>query len=272
MSSSCKRRSGLASDKRSYRGYSPRTTVYTPRLQFTVFYDGNGNTGGAVPVDEASPYYEGYPATVLSNSGSLVKPYQTFVNWNTAADGSGVSYDPLDKFAVTTDTVLYAQWSPMPEYSLTYEGNSSTGGDPPAPAYHTMDSVVTVLSSGTLTKTGYYFGSWNTSALGSGTDYNPGDTFIITADTTLYAIWVPLPIYYLAYDPAYATGGSAPGQVDYFAGDTVIVSENIGSLTRTGYVWVCWNNLLNGSGDDYIPGTTFNIYTDTVLYAKWVPE
>jgi len=50
---------------------------------------------------------------------------------------------------------------------------------------------VTVLgNTGSLAKTGYTFDGWNTANDGSGTSYNAGATFEITAATTLYAKWI----------------------------------------------------------------------------------
>ncbi len=69
----------LAADTILYAQWTPIT--------YTVTYNGNGSTGGTVPVDGASPYASGASVTVLTNSGSLVKTGNTFNNWNTAADG-----------------------------------------------------------------------------------------------------------------------------------------------------------------------------------------
>ncbi|WP_459924103.1 hypothetical protein, partial [Desulfatiferula olefinivorans] len=44
---------------------------------YSVTYDGNTNTGGAVPTDGNS-YHNGDPVTVLGNTGSLVKTGYTF--------------------------------------------------------------------------------------------------------------------------------------------------------------------------------------------------
>lgn len=77
----------------------------------TVAYDGNGNTGGTVPVDE-NTYEEDEEVTVLGNTGSLVKTGYTFAGWNTAADGSGTDYAPAATFAMgSANVTLYAQWT-----------------------------------------------------------------------------------------------------------------------------------------------------------------
>ena len=78
---------------------------------FSVTYNGNGNTGGTVPVDGNSPYNSGATVTVLGNTGALVKTGSTFAGWNTAADGSGTSYSPGNTFAITANTTLYAMWT-----------------------------------------------------------------------------------------------------------------------------------------------------------------
>ncbi len=55
--------------------------------------------------------------------------------------------------------------------------------------YNVNDTVT--VERGTVARRGYTFGSWNTASDGSGTSYEPGDTFTITEATTLYAQWIP---------------------------------------------------------------------------------
>jgi len=78
----------------------------------TVTYDGNGSTGGTVPVDSKG-YASGASVTILANTGSLVKSGNVFSNWNSKADGSGTSYTPGAAFSMSTaNTTLYANWTP----------------------------------------------------------------------------------------------------------------------------------------------------------------
>ena len=74
--------------------------------------------------------------------------------------------------------------------SLVYNGNGSTAGTVPATAEYDKGATVTVAgNTGGLVKTGFDFAGWNTSANGSGTTYQGGNTFTINANTTLYALW-----------------------------------------------------------------------------------
>ena len=75
-------------------------------------------------------------------------------------------------------------------YKVTYNGNGATSGDVPTDATEYDDnSTVTVLGCGDLTKEHYSFTGWNTVAGGTGTGYVAGNTFNISANTTLYAQW-----------------------------------------------------------------------------------
>ena len=235
-------------------------------IAYTVTYDGNTNTGGTPPVDP-SMYVPGATVTVLA-PGSLSKTGYTFANWNTAANGSGTSYNPGATFAMPAGNVtLFAQWT-INTYAVTYDSNGGTGTqvDPNSPYNH--GSMVTVLGTGSIARTGYTFAHWNTAANDSGTSYNPGDMFTITSTTTLYAQWT-INQYTLSYDGNGSTGGTvpAPQTADY---NTSVTVAGAGSLVRTGYTFNGWNTLANGTGTAYAAGSNYTIpASNSTLYAQW---
>ncbi|SHH69164.1 Listeria/Bacterioides repeat-containing protein [Anaerosphaera aminiphila DSM 21120] len=99
-----------------------------PIEEFTVTYNGNTNDSGTVPTDTKNPYAKNSEVTVLPK-GDLSKTGYTFKGWNTKADGSGTSYKVGDKFKITANTTLYAQWEKDSEDSgtgWTWSGGSST--------------------------------------------------------------------------------------------------------------------------------------------------
>ena len=79
------------------------------RTEPTVTYSENGATGGSAPVDPLSPYEPGATVTVVG-PGDLERTHFTFAGWNTAADGSGVTYAPGSTFTLAGRTTLHAQW------------------------------------------------------------------------------------------------------------------------------------------------------------------
>lgn len=163
----------------------------------TLTYDGNGSDGGIVPVDGSSPYTFGATATTLG-TGTMTRTGYSFLDWNTAANGSGTTYLPDDTFTITNNTTLYARWLAVGSYTLTYNGNGNTSGTVPTDGSSPYNggSTVTVLGNpGSLARDSFTFNGWNTAADGSGTSYSPNDTFTIGANTTLYARWTPGPDY-----------------------------------------------------------------------------
>ena len=126
-----KKRSGFANDRRAYgfSGYNPNTQ---PATTYTVTYNGNNNTSGNVPIDSSSPYASGSTVTVLGNSGSpvLAKSGFTFAGWNTAENGSGISYSQGNTFSINANRILYARWTAVtppsaPILSFGVGGNQS---------------------------------------------------------------------------------------------------------------------------------------------------
>jgi uncharacterized repeat protein (TIGR02543 family) len=193
-----KKRSGLAKYRRAYGccGHSQSTPVVP--ITYTFTYDGNTNTSGNAPIDGSSPYASGSTVTVLGNSGStvLAKFGFAFAGWNTAANGSGISYSQGNTFTINANTTLYAQWTPVvpTTYTFTYDGNTNTSGDAPidGSSPYASGSTVTVLGnsgSTVLAKLGFTFAGWNTAANGSGISNSQGNRFTIYANTTLYAQW-----------------------------------------------------------------------------------
>jgi len=78
------------------------------------------------------------------------------------------------------------------------------------------------------------------------------------------------------YSVTYEANGSTVGTVpldsnNYSSGATVTVKGNIGGLEKTSYIFGGWNTQSNGSGSNYVPGTTFNIGAENLtLYANWI--
>ena len=159
---------------------------------YTVTYNGNGNTGGSVPVDSTN-YVLGQTVTVLGNTGNIVKTGYSFTGWNTQSNGSGTLYTQGQTFAMgAANVALYAVWTTNATYIVTYDGNSYAGGSVPVDTtnYQQGQTVTVLGNTGNLVKTGYSFTGWNTQANGSGTSYTQGQTFAMgAANVTLYAIW-----------------------------------------------------------------------------------
>ncbi|MCL2530192.1 MAG: InlB B-repeat-containing protein, partial [Coriobacteriia bacterium] len=75
--------------------------------------------------------------------------------------------------------------------SLTYFANGGAGA-PPATTLHAPGATAAVADQGGLVRAGHTFGGWSFTGTG-GAAYQAGNTFNISQDTRLYAVWVPIP-------------------------------------------------------------------------------
>ena len=142
-----------------------------PIKTYTVSYNANGGTGSIenqtkihgenLTLSSAKPTGKSFTVTYNANSGTVSTSSktvsQTFTSWNTAANGSGTTYNAGATYSANANVTLYAQYA-----------NSSIGSLP------------------TPTRSGYAFDGWYTSANG-GTKIT--DSTKVTANTTIYAHW-----------------------------------------------------------------------------------
>ncbi|QMV43551.1 InlB B-repeat-containing protein [Cohnella cholangitidis] len=226
---------------------------------YTVSYDSNASDGGSAPSGMSGNYNTSI--TLPGNVGNLEKIGHTFAGWNTAADGTGTNYAAGASYSIgASDEILYAAWS-VNSYTVSYDGNGSSGGSSPADASHNYNTGVTVAGSGSLFKTGYTFAGWNTAADGTGTGYVEHDAFTIgAANVSLYAVWT-INSYTVSFD---ADGGTPVSDQTVIYGNTV--SKPV-DPEKTGHTFDGWY-----TDEDLLTPYDFAAAigdSDFTLYAKW---
>lgn len=232
----------------------------------------NGVDASTIAVGQLVRWNSNQVATVsyTMNGADLVAGGVQYVGWITDRAGTVNLNSALQ---VKIDNFRLIAGDPNP--TVTYNGNGSDGGsvptDPGSP--YTFGGTASVVSAGTMTRTGFNFVGWNTAANGTGTDYSPTATFTIENHTTLYAKWIPSGSYLVTYNGNGSTVGSVPvdGGNPYAGGSTVTVLGNTGSLSKTSFSFNGWNTASDGSGTNFSPADTFSIGADTTLYARWSP-
>ena len=244
--------------------------MFTSTWHFSVTYDGNGATSGTVPVDSAS-YLSGDNAIVRGNTGSLVKTGAAFSGWNSKSDGTGITYPAQSALVVGSASVtLYAIWNPITTYTITYNANGGTGAPTDTTAYQT-GATATVMGPGSLARSGYTFGGWNTTSGGTGITYPAQSALIIgSGSVTLYAIWTPVTTYTITYDANGGTG--APTDTTAYQTGATATVMGPGILARNGYTFGGWNTTSGGTGITYPAQSALIIGSGPVtLFAIWNP-
>ncbi|MCL1970216.1 MAG: InlB B-repeat-containing protein [Candidatus Bathyarchaeota archaeon] len=155
-----------------------------------------------------------YPAgtSVTVNAGT--RSGYTFSGWTITVDDITLENNPTATFTMPhTDVLIVANWTPQgnpgnpdtgdeDRYTVIYNGNGYTGGVVPVDGFnpYLTGSLVTVLSQGSLIREGYIFLGWATTPSATEAAYTAGQTFTITCDTTLYAVWTKA-LFTVEYQP-----------------------------------------------------------------------
>ncbi|MEI7419936.1 MAG: InlB B-repeat-containing protein, partial [Actinomycetes bacterium] len=239
--------------------------IWVPQYQNTVYFDGNGATSGYMPNQDAT-------SKTLLDANGFDRDGYTFLNWNTAPDGSGVNYRSTYRYNFAQSVLLYAIWGA--NFTVSYDGNGNTGGSEPIPQSSHVGAAALNLEGNTrkLEKTEYLLAGWNTLPDGSGTRYALGQTNAsITGDVTLYAQWVADQIT-VTYSYDGADGDNSVESELYFYGESGLT---LPTPTKTGYRFRGWysssslTRLVGNGGASYVPPSSS--LTNTV-FAKWIEK
>lgn len=172
--------------------FTADTIVYAHwAVGYTIVYDANGG-GGGPRYDNAQDAAEYHDFTIPDNVPT--KPGETFYEWNSKADGSGIGYDPGDTVRVTSSEpskTLYAQYA---EQTFTFTVHYVASGASNVPADETYQDTVqpyaATVSSTIPTKSGQTFAGWSSVNGATWPEFLPGSRIVLNSGTTtLYAVW-----------------------------------------------------------------------------------
>jgi uncharacterized repeat protein (TIGR02543 family) len=227
-----------------------------------VFHPNTG--GGTMEAQVASAPIAITANTYTAPSGSG----KVFQGWNTAANGTGTTYNAGSTYSFTTNVTLYAQWG----YQVTFNANGGSG--PTMPPQVGFVSATT-LTANTYTQAGYVFVGWTTTAAITGTTstsfYGDGATVAgstFTGARTLYAQWAPgsagdFGVMFLGNGGSTSSSVSVTYQTE--SGSTAL---NANPFIRAGKTFMGWAATPSGSVV-YAEGTTYSFTASKMLYAVW---
>ena len=177
---------------RSSEGHRARCIKATGLEIKLELNDGTNRIGGRV-------YGEAGSTVTLP---TMSRDNYRFVDWNTASDGSGISYADAFIFdaSATSGVTLYAQWTPI--YTIQYDGNGADAGTMTNVRHtNTYEGDTFDLYASNFSKTDYGFAGWsfdsNAQPGGYSRIYGPNEEIEAPAASipgevkTLYAVWVP---------------------------------------------------------------------------------
>jgi uncharacterized repeat protein (TIGR02543 family) len=231
--------------------YEPAATITLTAgwvgVTYSISYNGNGNTAGAVPA--TGSYINGSvsPYSIVGNTGSLEKTGYTFAGW---VDGAGATKS--GNYSTAADLQLFASWTAL-QFTVTFD--SASGSNSPANQLYTYGTAGFALPSAG-TRAGYTFLGWSKSPTGT----TVSSPFVADATMTLYARWSGS-TYSVAFN---SNGGSlSPATASFTTGNSGITLPSAGNLS--GYTFDGWSETLNGT----VVTTPYSASANITLYAKW---
>ncbi|WP_101721176.1 MBG domain-containing protein [Eggerthella timonensis] len=239
------------SDKVSHDSNKPcwhvdMTISFTAKEKASAVYHlwDAGETGYA-PVENytlninetTAPKSNAYPEVKTDSSGVNYR----FDGWytNEGCTGEKVTFP----YTLTGAADFYARYVAVSRYTVNYDGNGAESGTVPFDrSTYEHGNAVEVKSDKVPQRAGYTFTGWNTSSDGTGTTYQPGETFSMPeSDTTLYAQWAASASSY-AVEYYYQEQGSYPEQASLLESrqeltdSEVAVTAQDRTPARDGYV------------------------------------
>ncbi|MCL1809867.1 MAG: InlB B-repeat-containing protein [Clostridiales bacterium] len=233
--------------------------IWEDDVRYKVTYTPNGGTGSDV-----TEYGDDDNAVTIKNQNYYRNGY-TFAGWNTSPSGNGTSYTVGQRVVLTSNLVLYAQWTadPKPKAKVTYDPNGGIGSVNTVQVQ--IGNYYTIASQG-YTKPDATFNGWNTRPDGTGTSYQNGQIITVNGDITLYAQWKDNKVKCtVTYNPNGGTGSVNTVQVPVNSNHTVIDQ----GYYRNGYTFKGWNTRPDGTGTSYQNGQIIYVTGDVTLYAQW---
>ena len=143
-----------------FKPYSGQQSMNIPQLYMwaelshSVTFDANGGVAESVPGVERTD--EGkiiIPATEPTHEDIS----KVFMGWYQISDPSTL-YNPGEEFATDVDVTLYAKWSTVPTYTVTYVLGGS--GTAPEVTSYPVGKKVTIATISDLKNPGYLFSGW----------------------------------------------------------------------------------------------------------------
>lgn len=231
--------------------------IWTPNT-YTISYNSGGGSG-TMSTTSCS-----YGKSCLLRNNTFTKTGYTFIGWTDVQSGIDVVYkdgDTILLYNKTSNTTLYGIWKAS-TYTISYDANY--GENEPTNQIKTYGETIT-LSNQIPTRNKHVFIEWNTKSDGTGTSYQPGDSYTLELGVTLYAIWEFSLEYTITFD---ANGGSgAPSSQTKAYGVTLTLSSTV--PTRTGYTFLGWSTSSIATSATYAAGASYTANAAATLYAVW---
>ena len=249
-------------------GISLKASAASPAFYSVTFAQ---NVNSLDPVYASQTANSPTSLTLFSNlTPRFANAGKSFLEWNTAFDGSGLSFTDGGSYSFSSKITLYAIWV-NPYHTVTFAQNLNALDPVYAVMTNNVSAPLTWFANlvPSFVNSGKSFVDWNTSADGSGISFADGAQFDFASKLTIYAIWRTIPIAVANFAVNGGNGNIAP--VTSQVGATISLPSSAG-ITNVGHTFIGWNTAADGSGTQYSGGATYVLVGNQTLYAQWTAD
>jgi len=223
----------------------------SPAEKITVTYDLN---------------YDGAPAaTVIQQEKNKSFTLQTFertdyrlIGWADTSDATEIKYQSGARLTLSEDHTFYALWADADSVvTLTLNSNTASATET---KYYVPKNTTYAIPANTAKCDGSVFIGWATSATATTATYSDGEAITLTADKTLYAVWVSKDNANLVTITYHSNDGTNKSYVQYILlGGSSSLSSVYHKLTpneftRDGYIMEGWAKTADATEAAYDDG------------------
>lgn len=234
---------------------------------YMLVFKPNGGEGQEINLQLSGNSYE-----IQSPEDMGISRYgYRFVGWYKNPDGWGDYYTPGMIVFLNDTLTLYAVWSEIPTYEITYNADGGTGSFAETIFYDAQPYTLRSPEDVGISREGdYVFNGWSTESGKKSGGYHPGGIMYINKNTTLYAAWQPI-YKFVTYHPNGSTGGFVD-RYDYGSRYRALGQYEAKVDNYPGYAFMGWEMSYNppiGNKSYYRKGQEFSTTGDLNLYAVW---
>ena len=243
--------------------FSENTVLYAVWKENVILsFNANGGTGSIESIEKV----KGSTFVIPSIEGIEIPTNMIFKEWNSSADGTGISYEEGQSIELEENLELYAIWEEESTVTLSFNANGGTGSIESI-IQEKYSTFIVPSIDGLDAPSGKIFKEWNSSADGTGISYEEGQSIELDANLELFAIWEDISYVVLSFNVNGGTGSIE--SIEKVKGSIFSVPSIGGMEAPANKIFKEWNTKADGTGTSYKADDTIELETSLELFAIW---
>ena len=241
------------------RGYPNGMTTIGTEMFLTAQTEGTGSELWLWSGSDATMVEDAMPGSTGAFSGTTrFLEFDGNVYFSMQKPGTG-----LELYAFGVPPIGHSVAAYQHQYSIGFDAN---GGSGTTNSQHPAGTI-TLPTADSFLLSGKVLAGWDADPSATDPTYSPGADFVVTEDTTLYAIWADPVLFTITFDANGGTGSAS----DVAEGGQVTLDDGSG-FAKEGATLLGWDSDSAAVSPIFALSGSFTLTADVTLYAIWQDE